>query len=53
MLPLLLAAASVGLLRGFLKRGRGQSIFAAYFIFAAIDAALTLLIYVVPLMGSV
>jgi len=52
ILPLLLAAASAALLRAYLKRGRSQSIFPAYFVYAAVDSLLTLLIYVVPLMGS-
>jgi hypothetical protein len=53
VLPFLLAAISAALLRAYLKRGRSQSIFVAYFIFAAVDSLFALFIYVVPLMGSV
>jgi hypothetical protein len=52
MLPLLLAIASAALLRAYLKRRPNQSIFSAYFIYAAVDSLSTLLIYVAPLMGS-
>ena len=51
ILPLLLAIISAGLVWTYLKRGRSQSIFAAYFIYAAVDSFLTLVIYVTPLMG--
>jgi len=51
ILPLLLAAISAGLMWAYLKRARSQSIFVAYFIYAAVDSLLTLVIYVVPLMG--
>jgi len=51
ILPLLLAALSAGLVWAYLKRARSQSIFVAYFIYAAVDSLLTLVIYVVPLMG--
>jgi hypothetical protein len=53
LLPLALAGLSAVLLRVHLNRGRSQSIFAAYFVFAAIDSVLTLLIYVFPIMGAV
>jgi len=51
ILPLLLALISAGLVQAYLQRGRSQSIFAAYFVYAAVDSLLTLVIYVVPLMG--
>jgi len=51
VLPLLLAAASAGLVWSCVRRGRSQSIFAAYFVYAAADSFLTLVIYLVPLMG--
>ena len=51
ILPLLLAIISAGLVWSYLKRGRSQSIFAAYFIYAAVDSCLTLVIYVTPLTG--
>lgn len=51
ILPLLLAAISAGLVWAYLKRAHSQSIFVAYFIYAAVDSLLTLVIYVVPLMG--
>jgi len=51
--PLFLAALSAGVAWVFyLKRGSNQSIFGAYFIYAAVDSLLTLIIYVaLPLMG--
>jgi len=51
--PLFLAALSAGVAWVFyLKRGSNQSIFGAYFIYAAVDSLLTLVIYVaLPLMG--
>ncbi len=51
--PLFLAALSAGVAWVFyLKRGRSQSIFVVYFIFAAVDSFLTLIIYVaLPMMG--
>jgi len=51
ILPLLLAAISAGLMWAYLKRAHSQSIFVAYFIYAAVDSLLTLIIYVAPLMG--
>jgi len=51
ILPLLLAAISAGLMCAYLKRAHSQSIFVAYFIYAAVDSLLTLIIYVAPLMG--
>jgi hypothetical protein len=50
ILPLLLAALSAGVVWAYLKRGRSQSIFVAYLIYAAVDSLLTLIIYVAPLM---
>ena len=49
--PLLLAALSAGVVWIYLKRGRSQSIFAAYFIYAAVDSFLTLVVYVALPMG--
>jgi hypothetical protein len=50
--PLFLAALSVGVAWIYLKRTGSQSIFAAYFIFAAVDSLLTMGIYVaLPMMG--
>jgi len=52
IIPVLLAALSVGLMWVFLRRGRSQSIFVHYLIFAAIDSFLILVIYVaLPMMG--
>jgi len=50
IVPLLLAALSAGVVWAYLKRGRSQSIFIAYLIYAAVDSLLTLIIYVTPLM---
>jgi hypothetical protein len=47
----LLAALSAVVVRVYLKRARSQSIFVAYFIYAAVDSLLTLIIYVAPVMG--
>lgn len=50
--PLLLAVLSAGLTWVYLKHTRSsQSIFAAYFIYAAVDSFLTLVIYVALPMG--
>ncbi len=50
--PLFLAALSAGVASVFYKRGSNQSIFVVYFIFAAVDSFLTLIIYVaLPMMG--
>ena len=50
--PLLLAVLSAGLTWIYLKHTRSsQSIFAAYFIYAAVDSFLTLVIYVALPMG--
>ncbi len=51
IVPVLLAAISVGVVWAYLKRTRSQSIFVAYFIYAAVDSLLTLIIYVAPLTG--
>jgi len=51
ILPLLLAALSAGVAWFYLKRARSQSIFAGYFIYAAVDSFLTLIIYVALPMG--
>lgn len=50
ILPLLLAALSAGVVWAYLKRAHSQSIFVAYFIYAAVDSLLTLIIYMAPLM---
>jgi hypothetical protein len=51
--PLFLAALSAGVAWVFyLKSGRSQSIFGAYFIYATVDSFLTLVFYVaLPMMG--
>ncbi|HUX75252.1 MAG TPA: hypothetical protein VMY40_01275 [Anaerolineae bacterium] len=50
--PLLLAGLSAGVAWVTLKRGRGQSIFAPYLVFAAVDSFFILVIYVaLPLVG--
>lgn len=49
--PLLLAAISAGPVWVYLKRGRSQSIFVAYLIYAVVDSLLTLLIYVALPLG--
>jgi len=51
IVPVLLAALSAVVVRVYLKRARSQSIFVAYFIYAAVDSLLTLIIYVAPVMG--
>ncbi len=51
IVPVLLAALSAGAVWAYLKRTRSQSIFVAYFIYAAVDSLLTLIIYVTPIMG--
>ncbi len=51
ILPLLLAVLSAGVAWFYLKRARSQSIFAGYFIYAAVDSFLTLIIYVALPMG--
>jgi hypothetical protein len=51
IVPVLLAALSGGAAWAYLKRTRSQSIFVAYFIYAAVDSLLTLIIYVAPVMG--
>jgi hypothetical protein len=51
ILPLFLAALSAGAVWAYLKRAHSQSIFVAYFIYAAVDSLLTLIIYVAPRMG--
>jgi len=51
IVPVLLAAISVGVVWAYLKRARSQSIFVAYLIYAAIDSLLTLIVYVAPRMG--
>ncbi len=51
IVPVLLAALSAGAAWAYLKRARSQSIFVAYFIYAAVDSLLTLIIYVAPVMG--
>ena len=49
--PLFLAIISAGLVWAYSKRAHSQSIFKAYFIYAAVDSLLTLIIYVAPLTG--
>ena len=49
--PLLLAALSAGVVWIYLKRGRSQSIFVAYFIYATVYSLLTLVVYVALPMG--
>jgi hypothetical protein len=51
--PVVLASLSAGLVWIYLRRGRGRSIFAAYFLYAAIDSFLTLVVYVALPMGQV
>jgi hypothetical protein len=51
VLPMVLAMASAGLLWLDQRRRQSRSVFTAYFIYAAVDSLLTLLIYVVPVMG--
>jgi len=46
LLPLLLAAVSAGVMWIYLKRTRNESIFAGYFVYAAVDSLLTLVVYV-------
>ncbi len=50
IIPSLLAAISAGAMWAYLKRERSQSIFVSYFIYAAVDSLLTLVVYVAPLM---
>ena len=49
IIPVLLAAISVGVVWAYLKRTQSQSIFVTYLIYAAIDSLLTLIVYVAPL----
>ncbi|MGC9334711.1 MAG: hypothetical protein ACP5JJ_11215 [Anaerolineae bacterium] len=51
LFPVLLAAVSAGLTWVYLRRARSQSLFAAYFIYAAIDSFVTLVVYVAVPMG--
>jgi len=51
IVPVFLAAISVGVVWAYLKRTHSQSIFAAYLIYAVVDSLLTLIIYVAPIMG--
>jgi hypothetical protein len=51
LFPVLLAAVSAGLAWVSLRRARSESIFAAYFLYAAIDSFLTLVVYVALPMG--
>jgi len=51
IVPVFMAAISVGVVWAYLKRTRSQSIFVAYLIYAAVDSLLTLIIYVAPIMG--
>lgn len=51
IVPVLLAAVSAGAAWLYLKRGRGQSIFVPYLVFAVVDSILTLVIYVALPMG--
>lgn len=51
IVPVFLAAISVGVVWAYLKRTHSQSIFAAYLIYAVVDSLLTLIIYVAPVMG--
>jgi hypothetical protein len=51
--PVLLAAVSAALVWVYVRRGRGRSVFAAYFVYAAIDSFLTLVVYVALPMGQV
>jgi len=46
LLPLLLAAVSAGVMWIYLKRARSESIFAGYFVYAAVDSFLTLVVYI-------
>jgi hypothetical protein len=50
IVPMFLAAISVGVVWAYLKRSHSQSIFVAYLIYAAVDSLLTLIIYVAPIM---
>jgi hypothetical protein len=51
IVPVLLAALSAGAAWLYLKRGRGQSIFVPYLVFAVVDSVLTLVVYVALPMG--
>lgn len=52
IIPLILAAVSAGAAWIYLRRTRRRSLFTAYFIFAAVDSLLTLIIYVaLPMSG--
>lgn len=51
LFPVLLAAVSAGVVWLWMRRSRGRSVFAAYFLYAAIDSLLTLVVYVALPMG--
>ena len=51
VLPMVLAMGAAGLAWLDQRRRPNRSVFTVYFIYAAIDSLLTLLIYVVPVMG--
>jgi hypothetical protein len=51
--PVVLAVVSAGLVWIYVKVGRGRSVFAAYFVYAAIDSFLTLVVYVALPMGQI
>ncbi len=53
IVPVLVAILSAGLAWVYVKRRRSQSIFAAYFVYAAVDSLLTLIIYVALPMGGI
>ncbi len=52
LFPALLAAVSGGLVWVWLRRSGGRSVFAAYFMYAAIDSFLTLVVYVALPIGQ-
>lgn len=52
LFPVLLAAVSGGLVWVWLRRSEGRSVFAAYFMYAAIDSFLTLFVYVALPIGQ-
>jgi hypothetical protein len=51
LFPVGLAAASAGLVWVYLRRSRSRSVFGTYFLYAAIDSLLTLIVYVAIPMG--
>jgi hypothetical protein len=53
IIPSLITTISVGIMFGYLKWGKSESLFSAYFVFALADGLLSLLLYIPTLVGKV